>query len=51
MTETVLLGTVATRLKGETLKWDGSAGKFTNSDAANAMIHDTYREGWEVEGL
>lgn len=51
MTETVLLGTVATRLKGETLKWDQAAGKFSNSDAANAMIHEKYREGWEVAGI
>lgn len=51
MTETVLLGTVAMRLPGETLAWDEKAGKFTNSDAANGMIHDPYREGWEVEGI
>lgn len=51
MTEAVLLGTVAMRLKGETLKWDEAAGKFLGSDAANAMIHEKYREGWEVTGL
>lgn len=51
MTETVLLGTVAMRLPGETLKWDAKAGKFTDSDAANAMIHDEYREGWSVAGI
>ena len=51
MTEAVLLGTVAMRLKGETLKWDEAAGKFIGSDAANAMIHEEYRSGWEVEGL
>lgn len=51
MTEAVLLGTVAMRLPGETLAWDGKAGRFTNSDAANAMIHETYRKGWEVEGI
>ncbi len=51
MTEAVLLGTIAMRLPGETLKWDESAGQFVGSDAANAMIHDTYREGWEVKGI
>ncbi|MCB1231796.1 MAG: Gfo/Idh/MocA family oxidoreductase [Verrucomicrobiae bacterium] len=51
MTETVLLGTVAMRRPNEELAWDAAAGKFTNSEAANALIHDTYREGWEVKGL
>ncbi len=50
MTEAVLLGTVAMRLPGETLKWDAAAGKF-DSEAANALIHEKYREGWEVKGL
>jgi hypothetical protein len=50
MTEAVLLGTVAMRLPGETLKWDAAAGKF-DSEAANALIHERYREGWEVKGL
>ena len=51
MTETVLLGTVAMRLPGETLEWNDAAGKFSNSEKANAMVHDKYREGWEVKGL
>ncbi len=51
MTETVLLGTVAMRLPGETLNWDAAAGKFTDSDSANALIHDEYREGWAVAGI
>ncbi|MDF1754644.1 MAG: Gfo/Idh/MocA family oxidoreductase [Verrucomicrobiales bacterium] len=51
MTEAVLLGTVAMRLQGQELKWDDAAGKFVGSDAANALIHDTYREGWEVKGI
>ncbi len=51
MTETVLLGTVAMRLPGETLKWDAKAGKFVGSDAANALIHESYRKGWEIKGL
>ena len=51
MTEAVLLGTVAMRLPGQTLEWDDAAGKFTNSEKANSMVHDKYREGWEVKGL
>tara|TARA_R110000850_G_scaffold14726_12_gene46684 strand:+ start:794 stop:2137 length:1344 start_codon:yes stop_codon:yes gene_type:complete len=51
MTEAVLQGTVALRLPGEELKWDAASGKFTNSDAANKLVHDPYREGWEVKGV
>lgn len=51
MTEAVLLGTVAMRLPGETLAWDENAGRFTGSEAANALLHDPYREGHEVAGL
>ncbi|MCB1091236.1 MAG: Gfo/Idh/MocA family oxidoreductase [Verrucomicrobiae bacterium] len=51
MTETVLLGTVAMRLPGQELKWDDAAGKFTNSDAANAFVSEPYRAGWEVKGI
>lgn len=49
MTETVLLGTVAIRLPGETLR--SNEGTFSNSEAANQMIHDPYRKGWEVTGI
>jgi predicted dehydrogenase len=51
MTEAVLLGCVAMRIPGETLKWNDAKGKFKGSDAANAMIHDTYRKGREVKGI
>ncbi len=51
MSEAVLLGAVAMRLPGETLRWDDAAGRFVDSEAANAMLHDPYRSGWEVEGL
>lgn len=51
MTEAVLLGTVAMRLPGQELKWDDAAGKFTDNKAANALVHDTYRKGWEVKGI
>lgn len=51
MTEAVLLGTVAMLLPGEELLWDDAAARFTNSEAANALARDSYRAGWEVEGL
>ncbi|NNE94123.1 MAG: Gfo/Idh/MocA family oxidoreductase [Verrucomicrobiales bacterium] len=51
MTEAVLLGTVAMRLPAQELKWDDAAGKFTNSEKANALVHDKYREGWDVKGI
>ena len=52
LTETVLLGsTVASRLPGQTLEWDGEAMKFTNNDAANALLKRDLRAGWAVQGL
>ncbi len=51
MTEAVLLGTVAMRLPGQELKWDDAAARFAGNEAANALVHDTYRQGWEVKGI
>ncbi len=51
MSEAVLLGTVAQQLAGKELVWDDATAKFTNSEEANALVHDTYREGWEVKGI
>jgi hypothetical protein len=51
LTETVLLGTIALRAPGEKLEWDSANLRFTNSDAANRLLHKTYRKGWEVPGL
>ena len=51
MTEAVLLGTVALRVPGVTLKWDSAALKFTNSELANAMVEEPYRKGHEVSGF
>jgi hypothetical protein len=46
LTEAVLLGTVAMRVPGETLKWDAKALK-TNSKTADALLTKPYRKGWE----
>ena len=51
LTETVLLGTVALRLPGQTLEWDAANMTFTNAQEANALLRRTYRDGWSVEGL
>jgi predicted dehydrogenase len=47
LTETVLLGTVAIRVPGETLKWDAAAMKVANSPKADSLLRKTYRKGWE----
>ncbi len=48
-TEAILLGNIALRVgkKGEELKYDGAAMKFTNSEEANKYINKEYRKGWE----
>jgi len=51
LTETVLLGALASRFPNETLEWDAANLRFTNHDGANEFIRKTYRKGWEVEGL
>jgi predicted dehydrogenase len=47
LAEVVLLGNIAIRTE-EKLHWDGENLKFTNSDAANALINPPYREGWRL---
>lgn len=51
LTETVLLGGVATRFKDQLLELDPQALRFKNSAAANGLLRRAYRKGWEVEGL
>jgi hypothetical protein len=46
--ETICLGNVALRVPGK-LRWDASAGKFSNSSAANdLLVRRKYRKGWEL---
>ena len=47
LTETVLLGTVAIRLPGETLRWDAEKLQVSNSPDAQAMLTKSYQKGWE----
>lgn len=51
LTESVLLGGVATRFPHTTLEWDAAGLRFGNSPEASAIIRRPYREGWEVKGL
>ena len=48
LTEVALLGAIAIRFPGETLKWDAKRARFTNNDAANAYVNPPYREGWTL---
>ena len=51
LTETVLLGVIASRVPGQRLRWDTKSLRFTNSEKANQFVREDYRAGWEVEGL
>ncbi len=49
MIEQQLLGLVAYRAGGD-IEYDPAAGRVTNNDEANALIHRQYREGWVLDG-
>jgi hypothetical protein len=51
LTETVLLGTVASRFPKDQLAWDSANLRFTNVPKANDYVKQPYRKGWEVQGL
>lgn len=51
LTESVLLGCLATRFPQTTLAWDADKLKVTNVSDANQFVRRKYRKGWEVEGL
>ena len=46
MAETIILGTVAVRCPGETLRWNADALAFYGNPAATALLRRTYRTGW-----
>jgi hypothetical protein len=48
LTELALLGVIAIKNPGTTLEWDGAAGRFRNSAAANQLIKPLFRPGWSV---
>jgi predicted dehydrogenase len=51
LTESVLLGCLATRFLKSTLDWDAANLKITNDKKANEFVRRNYRKGWEVDGL
>jgi hypothetical protein len=51
LTESVLLGPLATRFPKTTLEWNAAKMKFRNSPEADAFVRRTYRSGWQVKGL
>ncbi len=48
LTEAVLLGTIASRFSGSTLRWDAENLNITNHKAANALVRKEYRDGWKA---
>jgi predicted dehydrogenase len=48
LTEMVLLGMLAIRMKDERLEWDSASLRFTNNEKANELLHIKYREGWTL---
>jgi len=48
LTEAVLLGSIAIRLKGELLRWDSVNMKIPNLPEAEQYLHYPYREGWSL---
>lgn len=51
LSETVLLGSLATRMPQTTLEWDSSKLRFKNEKEANAFLRRSYRDGWKVKKL
>jgi predicted dehydrogenase len=51
LTESILLGGIASRFPQETLEWTAEQLQFQNSAAATQLVRRTYRKGWEVPGL
>jgi predicted dehydrogenase len=51
LTESVLLGCLATRFPKASLEWDAANLQVVNVKEANEFVRRRYRKGWEVEGL
>jgi len=48
LTEAVLLGVLAMRLKNTPLEWDSENLKVTNCDQADKYVKPVFREGWKL---
>lgn len=51
LTESVLLGCLATRFPKKTLEWNAAELKISNDREASSLVRRRYRKGWEVENL
>ena len=51
LTESVLLGGVATFFPNELLEWEAAKLQFKNQPKAAGLIRRKYRDGWDVKGL
>jgi predicted dehydrogenase len=51
LTESVLLGPVATHFPKTTLEWNAAKLKFRNSKEATQLVRRKYRAGWNIKGL
>ena len=51
LTESVLLGCLATRFVKTTLEWDAAKMQITNNKNANDHVRRRYRKNWQVNGL
>jgi hypothetical protein len=51
LTESVLLGSVATHFPKNTLEWNSHKLKFTSEPEANKYVRREYRKGWHTSGL
>ncbi len=48
LTEMVLIGVLAIRMKDQRLEWDGESMTVTNVPEANALVNPPYRSGWTL---
>lgn len=48
LSETALLGVIATMLDRQTLEWDAKSARFTGNDKANELLQYDYRPGWSL---
>jgi predicted dehydrogenase len=48
LTQVAMLGLIAIKFPGQTLKWDNQAMRFTNHEAANTHVNSSYRDGWHI---
>lgn len=48
LTQSALIGAIAIHFPNTTLEWDDAAARFTNSEAATALVNPPYRDGWKL---